>query len=107
MFSLLRCRVKDFETLPTLNIHINKQKFTVDKDAYTQRCVQEGDEALCDFYIESMTGHYQVIIGDGFFNRYYAYFDIQSKQVGLAKNREVLSYKNMFKPMTELDNEDK
>ena len=89
--------------LPTVNIYINSKKFEVDKHAYTQRCVQEVGVALCDFYIESMTGQSQVLIGDGFFNRYYTYFDIQGKEIGLAKNKENLSYKNMFKPANEFD----
>jgi len=51
-----------------------------------------------------MTGQSYTLIGDGFFNRFYAYFDIESKRIGLAKNKEILSYKNMYKPATDLDN---
>lgn len=51
-----------------------------------------------------MAGQSQVLIGDGFFNRFYTYFDLVSKEVGFAKNREVLSYKNMYKAKKELDN---
>ena len=54
-----------------------------------------------------MSGQSTVLIGDGFFNRFYAYFDIESKKIGLAKNKEILSYKKMYKQATDLDNEDK
>lgn len=76
MFYLLRCIVKDFEALPTVSIYIKSQRFEVDKNAYIQRCVQEPEGALCDLYVESMTGNHNALIGDGFFNRYYTYFDI-------------------------------
>jgi hypothetical protein len=51
-----------------------------------------------------MKGQSSVLIGDGFFNRFYAYFDLDNKQIGLAKNREILSYKHMYKPAKDLDN---
>lgn len=32
----------------------------------------------------------QLFLGDGFFSRYYTYFDLQTKRVGLAKNKQVI-----------------
>lgn len=107
MFSLLRCRVKDFNRLPVLKIYIEGDKFEIDKDAYVQRCVWEGTDSLCDFYIESSAYGSEMLIGDGFFSRYYTYFDIENKEVGFARNKEEISYKNMYKPHSALDNEDK
>lgn len=77
--------------------------FEVDHNAYTQRCVWEGKDSLCDFYIESVDHHNQLFIGDGFFNRFYTYFDIDNNQIGIAKNKENLSYKNMYKSESTFD----
>ena len=104
MFSLLRCRVKDFEKLPSLKIYVDSTSLEVDYNAYTQRCVWEGTDSLCDFYIESVDHHNQLFIGDGFFNRFYTYFDIDSNQIGIAKNKEDLSYKKMYKSESTFDN---
>ena len=107
MFWLLRCRVKQFQLLPSVSIFIKSTKFEVNKDAYINKCVQDDDASLCDTFIESMETHYsKVFIGDGFFNRFYAYFDLQSKEIGLAKNRETLSYKNMYRPYKDFDKDD-
>jgi len=106
MFSLLRCVVKDFEKMPAISIWIKSTRFEITKDAYIQRCVQDGDVTLCDSYVEIMVGQSQVIIGDSFFNRYYSYFDLEAKEVGFAKNNENLSYKNMYKPYKDLDKDD-
>lgn len=99
--------MKDFSKLPSVSIYIDGTKFEVDKDAYTQRCVWDGGDSLCDFYIEVADYTNELLIGDGFFNRYYTYFDIQNLEIGFAKNKEKLDYKNMYKNYSELDNEDK
>ncbi len=71
-----------------------------------QRCIKKPDADWCDIYIESVsTGG--LYLGDGFFNRYYTYFDIGGRQIGFAKNKENLSYKNMVKDESVLDDEDK
>lgn len=44
-----------------------------------------------------------MLIGDGFFMRYYTYFDIENREIGIAKNKEELSYKHMYKPYSVLD----
>lgn len=72
-----------------------------------QRCVITPENVhFCDTYIESSRGA-TFLIGDGFFNRYYTYFDLAERRIGLARNKEVLSYKNMYKPYSDLDDEDK
>jgi hypothetical protein len=38
-------------------------------------------------YIESVRGMNQLFLGDGFFNRYYTYFDLENKKIGIAKNK--------------------
>ncbi len=106
MFSLLRCRVRDFDRLPVISIFIDGTQFAIDKDSYVQRCIWEGSDSLCDMYIESADYSSELLIGDGFFNRYYTYFDIEDREVGFAKNKETLSYKHMYKPHSALDKED-
>ncbi len=41
----------------------------------------------CDTYIETVKGMSELFLGDGFFNRYYTYFNLDIKQVGIAKNK--------------------
>lgn len=42
----------------------------------------------CVTYIEIMEyARDGIILGAGFFRRYYGYFDIDNRQVGLAKNK--------------------
>ena len=72
-----------------------------------QRCIAKEEVDLCDTYIESVKNQDQIFLGDGFFNRYYTYFDISNRQVGFAKNREDLSYKNMYIDESEMDSEDR
>jgi hypothetical protein len=45
-------------------------------------------------------------MGDGFSSRYYVYFDISNKQIGMAKNKEALSYNNVYQSYSNLDDED-
>ncbi len=96
MFSLLRCKVKDHDKLPSFNIHIGNEVYEIDHNVYMQRCIAKPNGDLCDTYIESVKTQRQIFLGDGFFNRYYTYFDITNRQVGFAKNREDLSYKHMY-----------
>lgn len=105
-FSLLRCLVRDFESLPPFKIWIGEEIFEVDREAYIQRCVREGEELLCDLYVESVRNSNQLFLGDGFFNRYYTFFDLQLRQIGIARNQEDLSHAHMFRDRSELDDED-
>jgi hypothetical protein len=41
MFSLLRCKVKDHESLPTFIIHIKGEKYEIDHNVYMQRCIKK------------------------------------------------------------------
>ena len=75
-------------------------------NAYFQRCVQSGSYYFCDSYIESVSFGNMMFIGDGFFNQYYTFFDLQNKEIGIAKNRNKLSYKNTFRPYSTLTQSD-
>jgi hypothetical protein len=44
-----------------------------------QRCIKSADGDLCDTYIESVAQTSLLFLGDGFFNRYYAYFDLANR----------------------------
>lgn len=77
-FKLLRCKITNFSILPTVNIIINGNKYSVDKNAYFQRCVQSGNISFCDTYIESINFGNDVFLGDGFFIQYYTFFDLQN-----------------------------
>lgn len=108
-FSLLRCIIKNYDELPVLKVLIDEEIYEIDKDVYMQRCIKgdskQGDR--CDLYIESVKSMTQLFLGDGFFNRYYAYFNLQNRQIGLAKNKEVLSHTNMYIPESRMDEEDR
>jgi hypothetical protein len=87
-------------------VYIGKEVYEVDKDAYMESCETDGDVSLCDLMIESVKYESQLFMGDGFASRFYIYFDITNEQVGIAKNRENLSYKNVFRAYSNLDSED-
>lgn len=38
----------------------------------------------------------ELFLGDGFFNRYYTYFNIEDKKIGIAKNKEVIPIKRLI-----------
>jgi hypothetical protein len=101
-FSLLRCRVRNFFNLPTIIIVIEGDEYPVEKDSYISRCISSDDGDLCDLMIESLQFESRILVGDGFFNRYYTYFDVRRRKIGIAKNLERLSYKNTYKPATAL-----
>ena len=50
-FKLLRCKISNFSILPSVNIVINSITYSVDMNAYFQRCVQSGNVSYCDTYI--------------------------------------------------------
>ena len=79
--------MKDFTKLPSVHIYIDSTKFEIGYEAYTQRCVWDGNDSLCDFYIESAHYNNQIFLGDGFLNRYYAFFDLENRKLGFAKNK--------------------
>ncbi len=106
-FSLLKCRVRNFNNLPTLIIDIQGDDYPVEKDAYISKCFASDDGDLCVLMIETLKYESRISIGDGFFNRYYTYFDVGKRKVGIAKNLENLSYKNTFKPVSALSEQDK
>lgn len=105
-FSLLRCRIRDFNALPVLSVYVKEDAYEVDKEAYLHNVYQSDDGYVCDTYIESVSNQMQLFLGDGFFNRYYTYFDLEYRQIGIAKNKEVLSYENTFADLSDLDSDD-
>lgn len=38
----------------------------------------------------------ELFLGDGFFNRYYTYFDLDQKQIGIAKNKEIIKLEKIL-----------
>ena len=38
-----------------------------------------------------------IFLGDGFFNRFYTYFDLENEKVGIAKNRENITLADIIK----------
>lgn len=107
MFSVIRCKVGDFDALPVLNVHINGKKYPIEKEYYIQACdrrpkdqnLNSSDSSgvwYCDLYVESVSGMKELFLGDGFFNRYYTYFNIEDKKIGIAKNKEVIPIKRLI-----------
>lgn len=87
MFSVLKCKVRSFDNLPVLTIQINGIKYPIEKEYYMQACdrrprdAYQGEESVdgvyyCHMYIETVKRMDQIFLGDGFFNRYYTYFDL-------------------------------
>ena len=83
----MRCKIKDFKILPVINIYINHNKYSIDFNSYFQRCVFSNGAYLCDSYIETVAFGSFIFIGDGFLNRYYAFFDLKNMEVSFAQNR--------------------
>ena len=51
----------------------------------------------CVTYIESMEhGENEIILGDGFFRRYYTFFNLGKREIGIAKNREDLTVEQIL-----------
>jgi hypothetical protein len=105
-FKLLRCKITNFNILPTVNIVINRITYKIDMNAYFQRCVRSGNVSYCDTYIESINFGNSVFLGDGFFIQYYTFFDLQNNEIGIAKNKNNLNYQNMYQPYSVLSASD-
>ena len=93
----------NFSQLPDVHIYINQIKYTVTKEGYFQRCVPSGVFYFCDTFLESVNFGNIAFLGDGFFNQFYAYFDLTTLHIGLAKNKNTLKYSNTFKPYSALN----
>ena len=48
----------------------------------------------------------ELFLGDGFFNRYYTYFNLEYKQVGIAKNKETISIEKIIQNKLDADVQD-
>jgi hypothetical protein len=48
----------------------------------------------------------ELFLGDGFFNRYYTYFNLEDKQVGIAKNKEAIAIEKIIQNKMDTDVED-
>jgi hypothetical protein len=48
----------------------------------------------------------ELFLGDGFFNRYYTYFNLEDKQVGIAKNKETISIEKIIQNKLDADVQD-
>ena len=75
-------------------------------EGYFQRCVPSGAFYFCDSFLESVNFGNIAFLGDGFFNQFYAYFDLSTLEIGLAKNKNNLKYTNTFKPYSTLNSAD-
>lgn len=100
-FSLLVCKVLDFDLLPNISITIGNSTYDIEKEFYLQRCTQNPEDSgkgpkYCETYIESVTDEHMLFLGDGFFNRFYTYFDLDQNVVGLALNRENLTMDKIY-----------
>ena len=59
--------------------------------------MEHNDIQYCVTYIEIMEhGGNGIILGDGFFRRYYTFFDLDKHEIGIAKNRENLTVKEIL-----------
>jgi len=87
-FSLLRCVIRDYNSLPELTIYIGSKRFTIDHNVYFQNIYkgENGSPDFADLYIESVYDS-KLFLGDGFFNRFYTFFDIENRKIGIAKNK--------------------
>ncbi len=67
MFSVLRCKVGNFDNLPTLYIHLGQDIFLIEKEFYIQACDRKPADVnlpnnltqgfwYCDMYIETVKG---------------------------------------------------
>ena len=98
MFSLLLCVIKDFDLLPSLTFNIQGDQYVIEKEFYLKSCFMRNGVHFCKTLIESMNllqGN-QVILGDGFFNRFYTHFDYEGREVGIAYNNEHITVEDVL-----------
>lgn len=50
----------------------------------------------CETHIELIKNFSAVILGDAFFSKYFAYFDLEDYQIGLARNKEVITLEDVL-----------
>ena len=111
MFSLLVCRITDFQALPDLHINIDDIKYTVNPEFYVADCKQRestdnDDGWYCHSCLESMTMMHETILGDTFFTRFYTFFNLEDHQIGIAQNKEQISW-DQIKSTKDFTDEDK
>jgi len=48
----------------------------------------------------------ELFLGDGFFNRFYTYFNLEKKEIGIAKNNENITVERIIKNDLDADKSD-
>ena len=82
----------DFDQLPGLEIVLDEKIYKIAKETYIQYCMEHNNIQYCTTFIEIMGNRgNSIILGDGFFKRYYTFFDLEDREVGIAENKEVLT----------------
>ena len=95
MFRLLICKIRNFDAMPVLRIVMpDGKELSWEKEYYIDKCLilnqAEGGNPVyrCHTFIEDVKGSESLFLGAAFMLKYYASFDLDTKQIGLAKNNE-------------------
>ena len=76
---------------------LDEKVYQISKEVYLQYCMEHNEIQYCVTYIEIMeNAGNSIILGDGFFRRYYTFFDLENKEVGIAQNKEVLTVEDIL-----------
>lgn len=89
-FQLLECEVGSFDELPSLVISLgNDDKYEITKEYYIDKCKKREDGShKCGTLLENVKNRPEIFLGDTFFLRYYAVFELNERRIGLAKNND-------------------
>jgi hypothetical protein len=85
----MMCSVENFDALPEMVVKIGEESYPVAKEYYLDKCHDNGAGVwACGTLIEVVRNREELFLGDAFFLRYYAVFDLEKRRIGLAKNND-------------------